>query len=117
MVCGFPLAQLTLEARPDLKLSASYFGSICSRLSDDDPEDQIILHQLLKRLSSPGLDENGMLEVIPECTPTALIAEKNKLWLRDPTDKAVNVLLDRSCLPESSRQLLLSEFQEVVKEL
>ncbi|KAF7917281.1 hypothetical protein EAE99_009292 [Botrytis elliptica] len=141
MVGGFSLAQLTLEARPDLKLSAFCFGSICSRLSDDNPEDQIILHQLLKRLSRPGLDEKEMLEIIPKCTPTALIAvlsskpdaivtesvinsllkkvfsypfsETTNSWFRDPGNEAFNMLLDRSGLPESSRRLLLSDFQEL----
>ncbi|KAF7923808.1 uncharacterized protein EAE98_007626 [Botrytis deweyae] len=144
MVHGSSLAQLTLEARPDLILSASCFGSICSQLSDENTEYQIILHQLLKRLSSPGLDEKGMLEFIPECTPTALIAvlsskpgkpdaivtesaintllkevsikpylKGTQLWFRDPGDEAFNMLLDRSGLPESSRRLLLSDFQEL----
>ncbi|THV48288.1 hypothetical protein BGAL_0257g00050 [Botrytis galanthina] len=139
MTQSFPLAQLTLEARPDLKLSAYCFGRICYKLSDDDPEDQIILHQLLKRLSSPGLDEKGMLEFISGYTPTALIAvlsskhdaivtesvlnsllqrlstQRTSSWFRDPGDEAFIMLLDRSSLPESSRQLLLSEFQELKK--
>ncbi|KAF7952750.1 hypothetical protein EAE96_005978 [Botrytis aclada] len=82
MAYGLPLAQLTLEARPDLKLSPSCFGSICSQLSNDDPEDQIILDQLLKRLSGPGLDENGMLEFVPECTPNALTKFCQKYLMR-----------------------------------
>ncbi|KAF5875452.1 putative ankyrin repeat protein [Botrytis fragariae] len=136
---SFPLARLAFEARPDLKLSVSCFGSICSQFSDENTEYQIILHQLLKRLSSPGLDEKGMLEFIPGCTPTALIAvlsskpdaivtesvinsllkevssypylKSTRSWFRDPGDEAFNMLLDRSNLPEASRQFLLSDFQ------
>ncbi|TGO78695.1 hypothetical protein BELL_0057g00090 [Botrytis elliptica] len=143
MTESFPLAQITFEARPDLELSASCFGRICSQIFDDDQEDLIILHQLLKRLSSPGLDEKGMLEFIPECTPTALTAvlsskpdaivtesvinsllkkvssytfsETTNSWFRDPGDEAFNMLLDRSNLPEASRRLLVSEFRELKK--
>ncbi|TGO49212.1 hypothetical protein BCON_0217g00130 [Botryotinia convoluta] len=124
-------------------------ASVCLELSDDDPGNQKIAHQLSKRLSCLGLDENGMLEFIPRCTPTALVTvlsktpdatatesvikrlfqailfrrgprypypERAKSWFRDPKDEAFNMLLDRSDLPGPSRQLLLSEFQEVVKE-
>ncbi|KAF7932050.1 uncharacterized protein EAE97_009071 [Botrytis byssoidea] len=142
MTQSFPLAQLTFEARPDLKLSAFCFGSICSRLSDDNPENQIILHQLSKRLSF-GLDENGMLEFMETCTPNAVITvlsskpdapvtesvinyllkqlhrnslyQSIKSWFRDPGVIALNMLLDRSGLPEVSRQFLLSDFQELKK--
>ncbi|TGO07331.1 hypothetical protein BTUL_0291g00050 [Botrytis tulipae] len=143
MVHGFPLAQLALESRPDLKLSASCFGSICSQLSGDIPEDQIISHQLSKRLSSSGLDENGMLEFMKTGTPNAVITvlsskpdamvtesvinsllkevsnhpflRMTESWFRDSGDEAFNMLLDRSGLPESSRRLFLSEFQESKK--
>ncbi|KAF7881420.1 hypothetical protein EAF00_011789 [Botryotinia globosa] len=120
------LARLTLEARPNLKISACCFGSVCLRLSDDNPGDRMIAHQLLKRLSS-GMDENGMLEFMTKCAPNAVItvlsskpdaivtesvinsllkkvssypfSKMTKLWFRDPGDEAFNMLLDRSGLP------------------
>ncbi|TEY63686.1 hypothetical protein BOTCAL_0152g00030 [Botryotinia calthae] len=139
MVSGSSLAQLMFEARPDLELSTHCFGRICLSLNDDNLGDQMIALQLSKRLSSSGLDENGMLEFVTACTPKAVMTVlsnkpdaivtesvinsllknlrspklyRDNSWFRDPGDEVFNMLLDRSGLSESSRQLLLSEFEE-----
>ncbi|TGO48887.1 hypothetical protein BOTNAR_0454g00060 [Botryotinia narcissicola] len=76
MTQSFSLAQLTLEARPGLELKV-----------------QIILHHLLLLLSSPGLDEKGMLEFIPGCTPTVLIAVLSSKPDAMVTESVINSLL------------------------